>query len=88
MNAPLVPDPSSRESTVIAPLMEPAAVSSAVVVSAASAVLSAVSVVLSAAAVSLELLPHPATEAAVIAIIIIATIVFFIIDFLSFIRMK
>ena len=70
MNAPLVPDPSSRDSTEIAPLAAPAA-----------AVSAAVSVVVSAA---VSLLPHPATVVAVIAINIIATITFFIIILLSF----
>ena len=92
MKAPLVPEPSSRDRTVIAPLMEPpaASVSSAASSSAgassavsssaaASSVVSVVAVV--SVVVSEELLPHPITVVAVIAASISTTIAFFIIIF-------
>ena len=89
MNAPLVPEPSSRDSTVIAPLMEPPAASVSCAASSAGASSAAASSagascaasVLVSAAVSEELLPHPMAAAAVIAASISTTIPFFIIIF-------
>ena len=77
MNAPLVPEPSSREITLICPEKSPpAAVLSPSVLPSASFVVSAVEELL------LSLLPHPASiPAAIIAVKVIAITFLFIIFF-------
>ena len=77
MNAPLVPEPSSREITLICPEKSPpAAVLPSVSAAEASFVVSAVEELL------LSLLPHPANiPAAIIAVKVIAITFLFIIFF-------
>ena len=85
MNAPLVPEPSSREMTLICPEKSPPAALLSLSVLPSASVAEASFVVSAAEELLLSLLPHPASiPAAIIAVKVIAITFLFIIFFLLF----